>query len=61
MYRNTPPTWAIALILALVGGTLLALGHVIGGVVLVALALICGWAWDRMIRDGDDHSGFYGN
>jgi hypothetical protein len=59
VYRNGPPTAVIAFLLALVGGTVLALGHLVGGAILVLLALYCAWATDRTRRDGDDHSGLY--
>lgn len=59
MYRRGPPTAWFAFVLAVVGGTVLALGRLVAGVVLVALAVYCMWAWDRTRRDGDDHSGLY--
>ncbi|HEY1597402.1 MAG TPA: hypothetical protein VGF74_18530 [Thermoleophilaceae bacterium] len=61
MYRRHPPTWAYAGVAAMVGAVLLAQGHIVGGAVLVVIALILGFAWDRTVRDEDDHSGFYGN
>jgi hypothetical protein len=59
VYRQVPPTPWIAFVLALVGGTLLALGHVVGGLIVVGFALLCGWAAQRTRDDGDDHSGLY--
>ena len=59
MYPNRPPTIFFAFIFAMVGGTLLALGRLVGGVILVLLALYCAWAADRVRRGGDDHSGLY--
>jgi hypothetical protein len=59
VYRNGPPTIFFAFIFAMVGGTLLALGHLVGGVILVLLAVYFAWAADRVRRDGDDHSGLY--
>jgi hypothetical protein len=59
VYRRNPPTWVYAFTAALVGGLLLATGHLVGGGVLIAIAVMLGLAWDRTVRDGDDHSGLY--
>jgi hypothetical protein len=49
----------IAFVLAVVAGTVIALGHIVGGALLVALALLVAWAAQRTNDDGDDHSGLY--
>ena len=59
MYRQGPPTPVIAFVLAIVAGTLLATGRIVGGAIAVGLALLCAWAIDRTREDGDDHSGLY--
>jgi hypothetical protein len=59
VYRNGPPTPVYAFIAALTGGTLMAQGQLIGGGVLVALAIVLGIGWQLSLRDGDDHSGLY--
>lgn len=61
MFRNQPPTIWYAFVFAIVGGTVLALGHIVGGLVLTVLAVFTGWAAFRTAQDGDDHSGWYGN
>jgi hypothetical protein len=59
VYRRNPPTWVYAFLAAFFGALLLAKGHLVGGGILVVIALLLGLAWDRTVRDGDDHSGFY--
>lgn len=59
MYRRRPPTWVYAFVAALVGAVLLARGHVVGGAILIVIALLLALAWDGTVRDGEDHSGLY--
>ena len=57
MYRRSAPTWVYAGVIAIVAGTVLAMGMVVLGVVLtiVAIALLASWLyWDK-----DDTEGLY--
>jgi energy-coupling factor transporter transmembrane protein EcfT len=58
VYRRNPSTWVYAF-LGVVFGALFANGHPVGGGILIAVALLLALAWDRTVRDGDDHSGLY--
>ena len=59
MYRRNPPTWVYAFLAALVGGILISQGHLVGGGVLIVLAIVLKVGWDLTVSDGDDHSGLY--
>jgi len=56
VYRRSPPTRWLAFALAMVAGTLLAVGKVVGGVIATALAVVVFWLAQR----GDDEGGHDG-
>jgi membrane protein implicated in regulation of membrane protease activity len=49
----TGPPWLYAFILAIVAGTLLAIGEYVGAAVALTLSLIVTVAWQRAVRRGE--------
>jgi hypothetical protein len=49
----TGAPWLYAFVLAIVAGTLFAIGEYIGGAVAVTLSLTAAFAWQRAVRRGE--------
>lgn len=54
--ERTSPTGLYAFGFAIIAGVLIALGHIVAGLVLAVLAVLCLWAWRN--RD-EDERGIY--